>query len=144
MSAPSQKIDSASVQVTQPMIDAGVRELNAHTSDEFRVLPDEEIVEAIFLAMLKCESQQVCREAPSSGSPEFDAWLELELARQRAIPMPLVEAWAVAHLSSEDALEATRQEFSRQVDSGQSARCALCGLRKRQQKGRVYPRAQKG
>lgn len=34
------------------MVAAGVAALNSHTSEEHRVLPDEEIVEAIWSAML--------------------------------------------------------------------------------------------
>jgi hypothetical protein len=37
--------------VSVEMISAGVAALNAHTSDERRVLPDEEIVEIIWQAM---------------------------------------------------------------------------------------------
>lgn len=36
---------------TSKMIEAGIGVLNAHTSEERRVLPDEEIVESIWLAM---------------------------------------------------------------------------------------------
>jgi hypothetical protein len=38
-------------EITAEMIEAGVAILNRHTSDEFRVLPDEEIVRRLWLGM---------------------------------------------------------------------------------------------
>lgn len=42
---------------TPAMIKAGVSALNAHVSDEYRILPDEEIVEKIVMAVLDRRSQ---------------------------------------------------------------------------------------
>ena len=39
------------IEITPEMLEAGVMALNSHTSDEYRVLPDEEIVEEIFNQM---------------------------------------------------------------------------------------------
>ena len=47
------------IQVTEEMIRAGVKELNAHLSDAPRVLPDEEIVALIFSAMRDASTSDV-------------------------------------------------------------------------------------
>ena len=44
-----------SAEIPEEAIRAGVSTLNAHVSDEYRILPDEDIVRMIFHAMLaKC------------------------------------------------------------------------------------------
>lgn len=52
--APKEVLGAGAPDPTPKMIAAGVCELNSHSSDDFRVLADEEIVERVWREMWRC------------------------------------------------------------------------------------------
>lgn len=65
------------IELTRATIEAGVAVLNRHTSDEFRILPEDEIIRRILLAAM--EAQDVDRRAqllPAKSSRQRDRCAE--------------------------------------------------------------------